>query len=332
MIKLLNRTLYSVFIIFISCDNGNDEHFINLPDPPPIQESFKITDFESAETCKQCHPNHYNEWSGSMHAYALKDPVWFALHSKEQTHFQENENLDLGQFCIMCHSPIAFLTNAIPDPASLTFESSSELSSQIREGITCSSCHAVTYASPTTNVNSNEGTLDAIEYFFHTDTVNHIKYGPIEDPIASSYHQSEFNPLYRESEYCMGCHNLTIDGIGAEMTFDEWSGTAYQAMGFECQTCHMESYSGYAVDTMFVQGAPFRNNLHRHNFAGIDQALTPFVGEDAQAEAIYQLLSTAANIAIVSEVPQYVFESDTLLVQVGITNNAGHNLPTGVTF
>ena len=114
MIKLLNRTLYSVFIIFISCDNGNDEHFINLPDPPPIQESFKITDFESAETCKQCHPNHYNEWSGSMHAYALKDPVWFALHSKEQTHFQENENIDLGQFCIMCHSPIAFIKSISP--------------------------------------------------------------------------------------------------------------------------------------------------------------------------------------------------------------------------
>ena len=333
MIRSSYQTLNGILLIyFISCDNGNNEHFINLPDPPPIQESFKITDFESAETCKQCHPNHYNEWSGSMHAYALKDPVWFALHSKEQTHFQENENLDLSQFCIMCHSPIAFLTNAIPDPASLTFESSSELSSQIREGITCSSCHAVTYASPATNVNSNEGTLDAIEYFFHTDTVNHIKYGPIEDPIASSYHQSEFNPLYRESEYCMGCHNLTIDGIGAEMTFDEWSGTAYQAMGFECQTCHMQSYLGYAVDTMIVQGAPFRNNLHRHNFAGIDQALTPFVGEDAQAEAIYQLLSTAADIAIVSEVPQYVYESDTLLVQVGITNNAGHNLPTGVTF
>jgi hypothetical protein len=94
----------------------------------------------------------------------------------------------------------------------------------------------------------------------------------------------------------------------------------------------MESYSGYAVDTMIVPGAPFRNNLHKHNFSGIDQALTPFVGEDAQTDAIYQLLSTAADIAIVSEVPQYVYESDTLLVQIGITNNAGHNLPTGVTF
>ena len=175
MIRSSYQTINGILIIFfISCDNGNNEHFINLPDPPPIQESFKITDFESAETCKQCHPNHYNEWSGSMHAYALKDPVWFALHSKEQTHFQENENLDLGQFCIMCHSPIAFLTNAIPDPASLTFESSNELALQIREGITCSSCHAVTFASPTTNVNRNEGTLEAIEYFFHTDTVNHI--------------------------------------------------------------------------------------------------------------------------------------------------------------
>ena len=246
----------------------------NIPSNEEV--TFSIDDFESATQCQQCHTNHYREWSGSMHAYALKDPVWFSLHSQEQAHFQENDDIELGQFCIMCHSPVAFLTNAIPDPASLTFESSVSFPAQVREGITCSVCHAVVHASPTTSVDTNEGTFDAIEYFLHTDSISHIKYGSIEDPFESPYHQLEFNQLYRKSEYCMGCHNLSINDIGVEMTFDEWAGSPYQAMGFECQTCHMQSYSGYAVDTMIVPDAPFRNNLHRHNFAGIDKALTEF--------------------------------------------------------
>ena len=317
-------------MFFISCDNGNDIQII-IPPEPPVQESFKITDFESAETCKQCHPNHYDEWSGSMHAYALKDPLWYALHSKEQAHSQKNGE-DLGQFCIMCHSPSAFLTNAIPDPASLTYESSDILDPLILEGITCSTCHAVVQASPMTNVDKTTGNFSAIDYFFNTDSVTHVKYGSIEDPVSSAYHHSEYNNIYRESKYCMGCHNLSIDGVGVETTFEEWNNTPYQAMGFECQTCHMRSYEGYAVDTMIVQGAPLRNNLHRHNFAGIDQALTEFEQEDAQREAIYDLLSTAADIDIVSNIPDSVHSGDTLTFAVSIANNAGHNLPTGVTF
>ena len=27
------------------------------------------------ETCAECHPNHYEQWKGSMHAYAAEDPV-----------------------------------------------------------------------------------------------------------------------------------------------------------------------------------------------------------------------------------------------------------------
>ena len=48
MIKSLNKTLNGIFIFcFISCDNRNDVQITIPPDPPPIQESFKITDFES---------------------------------------------------------------------------------------------------------------------------------------------------------------------------------------------------------------------------------------------------------------------------------------------
>jgi len=300
----------------------------------PIQTSFQVADFESAEACASCHPNHYAEWSGSMHAYALKDPVWFALHQREQDHFTEHEDVQLGQFCIMCHSPVAFLTGAIPDPASFTLESSASLPAQIQEGITCSFCHSTTHVSPKTVVDMDAGNIEAVEYILYTDNLTHIKYGPIEDPIPSTYHESSYHPDYDRSEYCQGCHNMTIDGKNAEVTFDEWSGTAFQAMGIECQSCHMETYSGYAADTLEVPDAPYRENLHRHYFAGLDQALTEFNGEEAKAsqrEAIEQLLATTADMSFI-EIPESVSTGDTLSIQIGVSNNAGHNLPSGVTF
>ena len=55
------------------------------------------------ETCKECHKEHYTEWSGSMHAYASKDPVFLAMNKRGQ---RETHN-DLGKFCVNCHAPMA---------------------------------------------------------------------------------------------------------------------------------------------------------------------------------------------------------------------------------
>src|SRR5258708_1430151 len=36
------------------------------------------------ETCKDCHADHYKEWSGSMHAYASTDPIFRAMNARGQ--------------------------------------------------------------------------------------------------------------------------------------------------------------------------------------------------------------------------------------------------------
>jgi hypothetical protein len=56
------------------------------------------------------------------------------------------------------------------------------------------------------------GNIEAVEYILYTDNLTHIKYGPIEDPIPSTYHESSYHPDYDRSEYCQGCHNMTIAG------------------------------------------------------------------------------------------------------------------------
>ena len=47
---------------------------------------WKKEDFQPAEACKTCHPQHYEEWRGSMHAYAITDPVFHAMHRLSLIH------------------------------------------------------------------------------------------------------------------------------------------------------------------------------------------------------------------------------------------------------
>ena len=62
-------------IVCICCEKESttaDEENV-IPQP---QEFIALTDFRQAETCRPCHPVHYEEWKSSMHAYEMKDPVF----------------------------------------------------------------------------------------------------------------------------------------------------------------------------------------------------------------------------------------------------------------
>ena len=63
------------------------------------------------ETCQDCHPDHYREWSGSMHAYASDDPVFLAMNQRGQ----RETGGELGDFCVKCHAPMAVLEGATTD-------------------------------------------------------------------------------------------------------------------------------------------------------------------------------------------------------------------------
>jgi hypothetical protein len=45
---------------------------------------ISVDDFSPATDCKECHESHYEEWNRSMHAYAMKDPVFLSGWNDEQ--------------------------------------------------------------------------------------------------------------------------------------------------------------------------------------------------------------------------------------------------------
>ncbi|MBM4389783.1 MAG: hypothetical protein FJ090_01565 [Deltaproteobacteria bacterium] len=67
----------------------------------PENQPYDIDDFDLPENCAQCHPTHYDQWQGSIHAYAATNPVMWVGSQRigELTESPFN--------CVGCHAPAA---------------------------------------------------------------------------------------------------------------------------------------------------------------------------------------------------------------------------------
>jgi hypothetical protein len=299
--SMLAPLIFLFLLLIIACSKKDPVE----PPPVPIPEpEFEVTDFTAAEQCASCHPNHYNEWSSSMHAYSFVDPVFFAMHERAQ--LETGGALD--QFCTKCHSPIASRSGETPP-----FFDRNALSPISQQGVTCDVCHTTTRVNKTSNAD-------------FAMSPGNIKYGPLADPAPNGFHQSQFNTLFDRSEFCGSCHEvINPENVPVEETYSEWVRASVAGMSADCQDCHMPTYSGEAA-----VGGPQRDRLHRHYFAGVDVPLVDFPGADLQRQLMEDLLKSAAALNISH--PPTAQPGDTLALQVRLENQrAGHGLPSGVT-
>ena len=299
----LSFVLFSFGLVLMGCNNSTAP--TNSGNIDTTSAPFKVSDFSPADSCRACHPNHYNEWSGSMHAYALKDPVFAAVRAVGQSTYA----FALDGACEKCHSVIGKRSGEIKwGPFNIA-----DLSPQSREGVGCDLCHTVTAI----NNISNAGIVLS---------PGNIKYGSIKDPIPNNFHKSEYHPLYHESAYCGACHDLiTGGGLELEAVFREWEQGGLAVTGKNCFDCHMGTYQGSVVP-----GGPTRT-LHRHSMEGADLALIDFPFKPEQLQRVTNMLRSALSMAVVA--PASVVPGEQLDFQIKLTNdNTGHNVPTGVPF
>jgi hypothetical protein len=221
------------------------------------------------ETCQGCHPDHYREWSGSMHAYAGEDPVFRAMNARGQ----RETGGALGDFCVRCHAPLAVRAGLTTDGLDL------DAVPRPLRGVTCAFCH---------RVESVAG--------LHTNPLgiadDAVMRAGIADPMPTAAHESAYSRLHDRtrrdsSDLCGSCHDIvTPAGVHLERTFAEWlrSLFARDASGtlLTCGGCHMTGRDGNAAQ---VDGAP-RRRVHEHTFAGVDVALSPWPETEAQRAAI----------------------------------------------
>jgi hypothetical protein len=230
------------------------------------------------QTCEECHPQHYQQWLGSMHAYAANDPVFLAMNARGQ----RETGGELGDFCVKCHAPVAVALGETTDGLNLD-----ELP-QYMKGVTCYFCH---------NVEAVEGT--------HNNplrlAMDNVMRGWFDDPVDNDFHDADYSPLVDgltvgTADACGSCHDLVNPaGVHVERTYQEWLDSFYSApdpmnpqqlefpISQGCSACHMPTRIEPVADYPGVQ----TRRLHDHRMVGIDVVLDdwPDAEQSAALEA-----------------------------------------------
>ncbi|MEZ4234999.1 MAG: di-heme oxidoredictase family protein [Myxococcota bacterium] len=288
------------------------------PDPDAVHDPLSMPaaptlspgDFAAAASCVGCHPDHVAQWETSMHAYAMRDPLFRALTEQRQVDLDGRED----QFCTQCHSAIGTRGGEIG--RGFSFD---DLSPLVQEGVTCAACHQA---------------VDVVRDYnsgLVLDARAPIQ-GPFDDPVptGSGGHASGGSALFADPLLCGGCHDvIETSGLDLERPYREWTQSPSAAAGQTCQDCHMPSRRAPAA-----LGGPERT-VHDHRWVGVDVPLTDgFLDPAADADlrgAVRDLLADAATLRL--EAPGAVVRGGPFDVTVTVHNAiAGHALPTGSTF
>jgi hypothetical protein len=272
-------------------------------DPGAAQPVLTRAQLIDPESCRGCHATHLDEWAGSMHAYASDDPVFQAMNRRGQ----RETNGTLGDFCVRCHAPLALREGLTHDGLNLA-----QLPAPYK-GVNCYFCHSIEAVTGTHDGAVMLGqTLDML--------------GPIADPTPNTAHRSRQSPFVDSSRTetaaaCGSCHDIVNPmGTAIERTFAEWNESAFSrtTIGLGCASCHMNGRSGTAGT-----GGPATRKVHDHRMAGVDVAITPFPGVEAQRQAITESLGTTVQTAVcLDEVSNRIH---VMLDNVGV----GHKWPSG---
>ena len=287
-----------------ACGDGENESFLSrdeLMDP---------------ETCRECHAQHYDEWSGSMHAYAAEDPVFLAMNARGQ----EETGGALGSLCINCHAPLAVSEGATTDGLNLD-----EVPQKLK-GVTCYFCH---------NAESVDGTHNNPIRLANDKTMR----GSIRDPVESPAHPTAYSELtdggeFASADLCGSCHDIVLPSppapaeVELERTFREWQDSLFgpnvaPEVKLTCNSCHMFPKKRPAAEKEGLD-VPQRT-VHTHDFAAVDVALTPFPQMGRQRDLIQEFLDTTLRVDIcVEELP------GAAIARVTLDNVAvGHFWPSG---
>ncbi len=239
----------------------------------PHLGAFSRTRFPSADECRVCHQQIYEEWAGSSHAYAAISPMF---HRFEDT-INRLAQGTLGYFCLRCHAPVATTMELRRDQAIW------DGPKVFREGVTCVACHRVKenynkadgerriepgdIYEPVYGGTDGTGVEKAIKYGGYFKTKDNPKSKGLGQPIHRR--AIKFEQLSKSS-FCMSCHQVAVKpGIKLEVVWEQYRASPAFRQGITCQDCHMGKVpgrnEGYTVGPAAVIAGKVVNADRKHS-------------------------------------------------------------------
>jgi hypothetical protein len=214
--------------------------------------------------CGNCHDHIYQEWHGSAHGQAAKNPRFLSLFAGTDWQGQPSPAWNvLGEHplgsavCATCHAP------TFSDP-NLDYDMR-KVPGIAAQGVHCDYCHKIVDA-PTDKLGQRFG-RDGLE-LLRPKGQQQLFFGPLDDAFREG-EAFGYLPLYKESRYCASCHEGVIFGVHVYGTYSEWLKSPAQANGQHCQDCHMKP-TGQLTNLAPGKGGVERDplTLASHHFPG----------------------------------------------------------------
>lgn len=276
---------------------------------PARASSRYVASDETGRACEACHFGPtlpvVREWEASAHGRSATNPFFLSFFNGggsvpllPKLGYRIDFPSAAGN-CSNCHVPALALRRP--------YDADPNLATGVeREGVLCDLCHKI----KTADADLDGGKAGVLSMTFaRPPKGEQIFIGTLDDVPTGA---DTFDPFYRESRYCAGCHHGLFWGVLAYSEFSEWQSSEAAAKGIQCQGCHMKPDGKTSQFALASEGAILRDpaTIPTHTFPGRDDV--EFMRSGILAES-------SARI-----------ESDRLLVEVNLRNTVGgHHIPTG---
>lgn len=211
-----------------------------------------------SQSCAFCHGRYepeyepYSQWAASMMAQSARDPIFYACVA-----IANNDVAEVGDLCIRCHAPVAWLEGRSTPTNGTAFISKDF------DGVTCHVCHRFVdpIYDPVNNPPDDAQILadlpDPLVHLPHSGQYivdpEDRRRGPFDMDPNFPFHEWRRSPFHRESLLCSTCHDVSnpaftrqpdgsydlgpinqahpthnkLDQFPIERTFSEWSASAF---------------------------------------------------------------------------------------------------------
>ena len=207
----------------------------------PIEKAFP-----SSEKCKRCHLRVFEEWEASAQSRSI---VTAPFRISLERYLAKADKKDQAM-CFQCHAP------HIAEYEELLLRFIKEVQSKDPhiDGVGCSQCHLI------------HSVDDKAHPPVPTFQLGKTVFGGYDKAAENLAHQSEKLGLFKDSQFCVTCHDSLPQTPQTAKDLPDWLGdwkdSKAETSGKACQSCHMPE----AVDES-ANGEKIRK-VANHSFPG----------------------------------------------------------------